>query len=120
MRHRRGFPLSPFVTVALGGLLLAPRGEAAAGAEAYTSARECASCHKTIHSYWSESAHAQAVGQPFRDALEAAVGVSSDKDAVRQGCVSCHAPSALVTGDYALQGAVAREAVTCDFCHTVT
>jgi hypothetical protein len=120
MRHRGGFPLSPFVTVALGVMLLAPRGEGAPAVEPYTSARECASCHKAIHSYWSESAHAQAVGQPFRDALEAAVGASSDKDAVRQGCVSCHAPTALVTGDDALQGAVAKEAVTCDFCHTVT
>jgi hypothetical protein len=119
MRHGRGFPLSPSVTLALGTLLFAVHGEGAP-AETYTPARECAACHKTIHTYWSESAHAQAVGPTYRDALEAAVAASSDKDGVRQTCVSCHAPAAHATGDYALQGPLAKEAVTCDFCHTVT
>jgi hypothetical protein len=45
---------------------------------------------------------------------------ASDKDAVRNGCVWCHAPTALVTGDQHLEQAVTREGVTCDFCHTVS
>jgi hypothetical protein len=118
MRHRRGVPSSLLPALALGVLVIASRGEGAA--EPYTPAKECASCHKAIHTYWSESAHAQAVGPTYRDALEAAVAGASDKDAVRQGCVWCHAPTTIATRDYALQGALAREAVTCDFCHTVT
>jgi hypothetical protein len=87
---------------------------------AYGSAKSCASCHKTIHTYWSESAHAQSVGKAsYRDALGAALGAASDKEAVRRGCVWCHAPTALSTGDYELKQAVTREAITCDFCHTV-
>jgi hypothetical protein len=33
--------------------------------------------------------------------------------------VWCHAPTALVTGDYDLRQPVTREGVSCDFCHTV-
>jgi hypothetical protein len=44
---------------------------------------------------------------------------STDKAAIRRHCVWCHAPTALVTGDYALQKPITREGVSCDFCHTV-
>ncbi len=86
----------------------------------YTSARECATCHRTIHLYWSESEHSRSATKPsYLEALGAAVEGASDKDAVRRGCVWCHAPTALVTGDYDLQRPITREGVSCDFCHTV-
>jgi hypothetical protein len=86
----------------------------------YGPARSCASCHKTIYTYWSESAHAQSLGKAsYRDALAAAVASATDKEAVRRGCVWCHAPTALATGDYELKQSLTREAITCDFCHTV-
>jgi Cytochrome c554 and c-prime len=83
----------------------------------YTSAEQCAACHDTIHQYWSESAHARSVTRPgFLDAFR-----SAPADPAAWGdCVWCHAPTTLVTGDTALEGALAREGVTCDFCHTVT
>jgi hypothetical protein len=37
----------------------------------------------------------------------------------REGCVWCHAPTVLATGDYALSQSLTREGITCDFCHTV-
>ena len=37
--------------------------------------------------------------------------------AAREGCVWCHAPTVLVTGDLEMQQAVTREGITCDFCH---
>jgi hypothetical protein len=117
MRHRWGYRRLLFLTFALA---TASRAHTAPAAEAYASAKDCAACHKTIHGYWSESAHAQAVGPTYRDALEAAVAGASDKDAVRQGCIWCHAPTTVATRDYSLQGALAKEAVTCDFCHTVS
>jgi len=86
----------------------------------YASATACSSCHRTIHTYWSESAHAHAATRPsYLEALRTSVEAASDKDAVRRGCVWCHAPTALVTGDYNLQRSITKEGVSCDFCHTV-
>jgi hypothetical protein len=93
---------------------------APAAAGVYTAARACAGCHKTIHGYWAESEHARAAtSKPFLAALGAGLEAAPDKDAFRRGCVWCHAPAALATGDYALEAPVTREGVTCDFCHTV-
>lgn len=106
------------VTLAAAG----PRLEAATPASSgpYASAQECATCHKTIHGYWSESEHSRSATRPsYLASLDAAVTSATDKDAARRGCVWCHAPTSLVTGDYALSGEIAREGVTCDFCHTV-
>jgi hypothetical protein len=104
----------------------AHRGDAAAQAGAapapaeYTSAKKCAECHKTIHLYWSESAHARSASRPsFLAALDTAMLSAPDKDAVRRACAFCHAPTATLTGDVSLQQPVTREGVTCDFCHTV-
>ena len=92
----------------------------AASGEPYTSAKACASCHRLIHQYWSESAHAQSATRPsYLEGLETAVAAASDKEAVRRECVWCHAPTVLATGDYELTRPLTREGVTCDFCHTV-
>jgi Cytochrome c554 and c-prime len=89
-------------------------------ATAYASAKTCAKCHTTIHTYWSESAHSQAAVRPaFLRSLSEAEAAATDKKATRQACLSCHAPTSLVTGDDALQLAITREGVSCDFCHTV-
>jgi len=86
----------------------------------YTSAKTCATCHRLIHQYWSESAHARSATSPaYLEGLEAAVAAASDKQAVRVSCVWCHAPTVLVTGDHELEQPVTREGVSCDFCHTV-
>jgi hypothetical protein len=93
---------------------------APAGDGPYTSARDCARCHQTIHTYWSESEHARSATNPvYLAALAAAVGGPGDKAAARRDCVWCHAPTALKTGDYALEKPITREGVSCDFCHTV-
>lgn len=87
----------------------------------YASAKTCAECHPAIHGYWSESAHARSATRPaFLEALRATVDKAPDEDAARDLCVSCHAPTALSTGDRRLEQAVTREGVTCDFCHTVS
>jgi len=107
------------LAVGVGGI--GSRSEAApAPASVYTSAQQCAKCHQAIHVFWSESEHSRsATSKPFLAALAAAVGAAPDKDAARRACVWCHAPTALASGDYALEGPIAREGVTCDFCHTV-
>lgn len=86
----------------------------------YASAKECAACHQTIHKYWSESEHSRAATSPaFLASLAEATHGAADPGKARRDCVWCHAPTALTTGDYALEGAIAREGVSCDFCHTV-
>ena len=65
------------VIVALGvlGASLGGRSIEAGPAEAnYGPAKSCASCHKTIYTYWSESAHGQSLAKAsYRDALAAAL-----------------------------------------------
>ena len=95
-------------------------GAAAAPAEPYASARECGRCHEAIHQFWSESQHARsATKSSYLDSLRAALERAPDKDSTRRACVSCHAPTALATGDWAMERPLTREGVTCDFCHTV-
>ena len=97
-----------------------PAPASAAPSAPYTSAKACASCHRLIHQYWSESAHARSASSPtYLEGLEAAVAAASDKQAVRVECMWCHAPTVLVTGDYELKQQITREGVSCDFCHTV-
>jgi len=86
-------------------------------AGAYASASTCAACHEAIHTYWSEGPHARAATSPvFLAALERAGGKQPE---ARRGCVWCHSPTTLVTGDVALETPLSREGITCDFCHTV-
>jgi hypothetical protein len=109
-----------FVLVIAIGAVLA-RSDAAPPADGpYTSARECARCHQTIHAYWSESEHSRSATKPsYLAALDEAVQGAREKSAVQRNCVWCHAPTALATGDYTLQARITREGVSCDFCHTV-
>jgi hypothetical protein len=135
MQANRRSRVSRLYTVALAAGLASALGGAAAAAPVpgsspppasaspsgpYTSARACASCHRLIHQYWSESAHARSATSPaYLEGLEAAVAAASDKQAVRVDCLWCHAPTVLLTGDYELKQQITREGVSCDFCHTV-
>jgi hypothetical protein len=90
------------------------------GSGPYTSAKECSSCHQTIYTYWSESAHSRSASSPpYLEGLKGAVAGAADQEEVRRECIWCHAPTALATGDYDLKQPVTREGIICDFCHTV-
>jgi hypothetical protein len=116
-RWRR--PLAVLV-LAIAGTIPSRSDAATAAGEPYASAQDCARCHRTIHTYWSESEHARSATNPtYLAALASAIEKAADKDLARRNCVWCHAPTALVTGDYAMQKAVTKEGVSCDFCHTV-
>jgi hypothetical protein len=106
--------------VAIGMTLAVPAGAAPATTSPFTPARACAACHRTLDTYWSESAHARAASSPsFLESLRAASEGSPDPEAAKRACVSCHAPTAIASGDFDLQQAVTREGVSCDFCHSV-
>ena len=54
----------------------------------------------------------------FRAFLEDAKSALGDSVTLR--CLSCHAPMAAVTGDVKIEGDLAQEGVTCNFCHSVS
>ncbi|MEE9231315.1 MAG: cytochrome c family protein [Acidobacteriota bacterium] len=78
----------------------------------------CGSCHAAIYEAWRDSMHARS----FTDSIfQASVKQATDAHGlkVRKLCLSCHAPVALVSGDFEVKEAVTREGIGCDFCHSV-
>lgn len=85
-------------------------------ANRFESAKKCGECHSGIYSEWKDSMHALSLEDPvFRASFDT---VTRPED--RRYCLSCHAPITQITGDDKLSDPVAREGVTCDFCHSVT
>ncbi len=83
-----------------------------------SSAEVCGQCHLSIVESWKESAHARSMeSRLFQDAMAAAEREAGPS--VRAGCLGCHAPLALQTGDSGLDRKVSWEGVTCDYCHSV-
>ncbi len=78
----------------------------------------CGQCHAEIFKAWQDSAHARSFSDSiFQAALEKA---SDDRGLpARRLCLTCHAPAALVNGDFGVDQAVTREGIGCDFCHSV-
>jgi hypothetical protein len=83
-----------------------------------SSAELCGDCHRAIYDGWKKSAHASAMeSRLFQDALKLA---ESDFGAqARKNCLTCHAPVAVLTGDFELVKKVSWEGVTCDYCHSI-
>ena len=86
----------------------------------FTSAVQCAQCHDKIYDEWALSMHARSFDDPlFKTALARAQNARGSR--IREQCYSCHAPIAVVSGDYGFRkGGAAREGITCDVCHSIT
>ncbi len=81
----------------------------------FTSSEICGKCHQDIYKAWNEdSAHARSVTDPL---FRGAVGRMRDDET--HLCMMCHAPTTLVTEDYAGEMALTAEGITCDFCHSI-
>ncbi|HSR68756.1 MAG TPA: multiheme c-type cytochrome [Acidobacteriota bacterium] len=81
-------------------------------------ASDCGRCHKSIHAAWQQSLHSAAVSDPlFQASFQEAL--SEFGEGARQICLRCHAPSALINGDWQLEQAATRDGVSCDFCHSL-
>jgi hypothetical protein len=79
----------------------------------------CSSCHGEIARQWQGSSMAKSATNPvFRAFLADAQSALGDSVTLR--CLSCHAPMAAVTGDVKIEGDLAQEGVTCNFCHSVS
>lgn len=123
-------PHGPLRSLALAMILLAgpswpaavtaPAGAPRPGGSPYASAKNCGACHDVMYKAWADSPHARAATSPaFLETLRRVVEAAPDKRAARQGCVWCHAPTTILSGDLDLQQAISQEGITCDFCHTV-
>ena len=85
----------------------------------FVSSQVCGACHQDIYRMWKEnSIHARATTDPlFKAAFQQAE--ETHGEAVREVCLSCHAPTTIVTKDYQLKTGLSQEGVPCDFCHSV-
>jgi nitrate/TMAO reductase-like tetraheme cytochrome c subunit len=84
----------------------------------YTSSEVCARCHKDIYDVWKNSMHAKSIDDPVFMADFIMVQLERGKE-IKPYCLSCHAPTTIVTKDYDLRRGFSSEGVTCDFCHTI-
>lgn len=87
----------------------------AAGAvdKQYESYMRCRGCHDQIYNEWSGSMHSQAITDPI---FQGALSQQTDKTI----CLLCHAPVTRLNGDFDLEQSITNEAITCDFCHTIS
>jgi hypothetical protein len=84
----------------------------------FVSAERCGSCHKDIYAAWQGSLHARAYEDKiFQVSYNEAIAL--DREEAERICMTCHAPTTLVTGDIKGEHKVTREGVTCDFCHSL-
>lgn len=84
----------------------------------FPSSQVCGSCHQDIYNVWKEkSVHAKALNDAFIAAYREANEWSGGK--TKALCLTCHAPTTVVTQDYDLKQAISQEAITCDFCHSL-
>jgi hypothetical protein len=85
----------------------------------FSSSVSCAKCHHDIYNYWKESLHAHALDDHIFQAAFM-VALKEKGNGIRDVCLGCHAPTALVSGDVKTASSMSEEAVTCDFCHRIS
>lgn len=81
----------------------------------YIKSEVCGRCHAEIYEEWVNSLHASSLTDP----VFAGVFKQIENKVDREFCISCHAPTTMVTGDFDFRLPITREGVTCDFCHTI-
>jgi len=94
----------------------------------FASAETCRPCHDEIYEQWRSSYHSRAATDSvFWKVFQQAVEETGSR--VSAICLTCHMPVATVSKEIKLIGPisaslqlspVAREGVTCDFCHTIS
>ena len=112
---------SPFAAIGFAAVLAVTLGAWADFARAASPrpSTVCAACHGSIQKAWSASAKAKSWSNPVFQAFLADAEAARGKG-IRMACLSCHAPQAAVTGDLQVEDPVAKEGVTCNFCHNVS
>ncbi len=92
----------------------------------FTSQSYCGTCHRTLYDQWSQSLHAKAFSDPiFYSVMNVAIADMGGKDSdggklIQDYCLHCHTPIGSLTGDIPPTTATSTNAISCDFCHTVS
>ena len=116
---RSDIGLSLFLPLLAWVALFAAPGASSGAESVFESAYACKGCHEDHFRNWRGGLHAFTFNNPiFTAAYQKAYTETEGKAA--KICLPCHAPTVLVTGDYAVKLEITREGVTCDFCHTVS
>lgn len=116
-----------FVSLCVLVALFASAGSASAvlpnvPSSSFAPAEECG-CHAALLTQWSTSMHAKAITDPlYLYKLEQANKATDG--ALGPFCNGCHTPIGVMSGeaigaDMSKASAVAKEGVTCDFCHQI-
>ncbi len=84
----------------------------------FVSAEQCGTCHKDIFTAWRGSLHAMATEDSiFKASYQEAIEQTGGE--AKKLCLTCHAPTVVITNDYDMTQPITREGVTCDFCHSL-
>lgn len=92
----------------------------------FTSQSYCGTCHRDLYEQWSKSPHSKAFSDPvFSSVKDLAIADMGGKDSdggklIQSYCLRCHTPIASLTGDIPPTSATSTNAISCDFCHTVS
>lgn len=94
----------------------------------FASAETCKPCHEEIYRQWQSSFHSKSATDPvFWKLFQQAVRDTDSRASLY--CLTCHAPVATATKEIPPGGeiatplelsSIAKEGVTCDFCHTIS
>jgi len=87
--------------------------------DALNPGAKCGTCHVQIYNMWRRSMHSNAFTDPIFQAsyMQAYMETSGEASKI---CLRCHAPAAFLAGELDSRGALVREGVTCDFCHSLS
>ncbi|UCF37037.1 MAG: hypothetical protein JSU96_19945 [Acidobacteriota bacterium] len=82
-------------------------------------AEACGTCHQDIYSFWKGSVHAtSAQNDNFLETLQEVTSLAGEEK--KALCLTCHAPSSVLTGNLDLDDPLNAEGIGCDFCHSLT
>ncbi len=95
-------------------------GKALAKEKTYSPSSSCKACHDQIYWGWAASMHSKSISKSnilFQKVFESALEETGG--AVREKCLSCHAPIAVELGDLKVKRDISKEGINCDYCHTL-
>ncbi len=98
-----------------------PSGNTLSKEKNYSPSSSCKACHDQIYWGWAASMHSKSISNSnilFQKVFEFAL--EETDGAIREKCLTCHAPIAVELNDLKVKRDISKEGVNCDYCHTLT
>ncbi len=118
MMKRRALPSAAILFILFIAAVFVVEGDA--GEKSYAPSTDCKKCHERQYLSWDADMHAKSVSEKnilFTKIFDLAM--EETDGALREQCLSCHAPIAVELGDLKLKKDISEEGVNCDYCHTL-